>query len=117
MKSAHSAISKSPAYAAPLTAAIIGTGQSIMARIARSKIKCWSCHCSSVMPLRCFRSPPAQNAFSPDPVITIHRCWLGAAQKPSNVASRSRPIWVFIELATSGRFSVTRTVFLRRFNL
>ena len=62
------------------------------------------------MPLRCFRSPPAQNAFVPAPVMTMQRCGFGAAQKLSNAASRSSPICVFIAFATSGRFSVTSTV-------
>ena len=62
------------------------------------------------MPLRSLRSPPAQNARAPAPVSTMQRCPFGAASIASNRSSRSRPICVFIALATSGRFNVTSSV-------
>src|SRR5208282_5675090 len=40
------------------------------------------------------------------PVRTMQRCLAGAALISPKNARRSRPIWVFIALATSGRLSV-----------
>src|ERR1700733_2058390 len=62
------------------------------------------------MPLRSFRSPPAQNAREPAPVSTMQRCSCGAPAIVWNSSSRSRPICVFIALATSGRVSVISRV-------
>ena len=41
----------------------------------------------------------AERLRGPAPVITMQRCPFGAAQKPSNTSSRSRPICVFIAFA------------------
>ena len=76
----------------------------------RSNTRCCACQASSVMPLRCFRSPPAQNAFSPWPVRITARRPSMSVEKPSNSSTRSRPICVFIALDASGRCSVTSRI-------
>ena len=108
MKSDRIASSQPPASAKPSTAAITGRGQRNTRNAACSKITCWARHVSSVISLRSFRSPPAQNARSPAPVNTIARA-SASRWKPSKQARRSSPIAVFIAFICSGRFSVTVT--------
>ena len=79
MKSQHSAISRPPPKAWPFTAAMTGSGSSISAMNARSKISCCARHTVSVMPSRSLRSAPAQNARSPAPVSTTQRVLPGSA--------------------------------------
>src|SRR5215831_13050763 len=91
-----------------------GIGQAMIARSMRSKIRCWACHAASVMPFRCLRSPPAQNALVPRPVrIAILRPSISTVS-PSNSSMRSHPIWVFKAFAASGRFKVTNRMPLSR---
>ncbi len=70
---------------------MIGTGQSISARTMRSKMTCWRVHASSVMPRRSFRSPPAQNAFSPVPVRTMQRSDFGIERDVLETAHEIAP--------------------------
>src|SRR5271169_2723835 len=66
------------------------------------------------MPLRCFRSPPAQNALVPLPVRITPRNPSRSTVSPSKSSIRSRPICVFIAFAASARFKVTIRIWLSR---
>ncbi len=65
-----------------------------------SKTWCWSIHCASVMPSRSFRSAPAQNARSPEPVRITQRT---SASSVVTASVSSRAISVLKALDASGR--------------
>ena len=107
MKSQASAVSQPPPKAAPLTAAMTGTGQARIACTHCSKTACWRRQSSCVMPSRSFRSPPALNALSPRPVSTTQRIPSLSMYRARMSSSCSRPIRVLRAFANSGRSNMT----------
>ena len=100
------AIIQPPAKATPLTAAIVGLVSSMLSPGTGNISRGGTASCRSTIS---FRSPPAQKAFSPDPVRIATRS-AGSRSNRSQAAKRPSRMSLPRALRASGRFKVMTAI-------